>query len=508
MKTFLFSLLCIGSFSAYSQDNIFTLHKTFEQGLTSMHCSVFACINKDSNELHLSLVDNKTVDRYIIDSNWKIKKEFSVKLNSDDNIPKRRFDQMQILFSGGKEYNIYKDGSDLFYVDEVDYDAQKESHISSLPIASDQSFIADLVSGDVYCQILADKKGNLLKLVSNAKNGGAIFETIPVELNIYTTDKSAAKIMTDAAVIGPGIPGLDALATHNKIYYSGNKVYISNENDSATFITEVDLKTGAIQRKIFPQYTFEQVPKEDATKSSASFLYKNTLVNGNADNDALTLCFYSYDDGKLLKAYHAGEDDTIHFKNTSIIDCSAEVAPVGPVAHPIGRAAMGTPQIIPPYVPDTSHDVKHTGKFIRHALNHGFVLALSDRGNDELQLRVENYSLVRQGGNMPGMSFMVPGGIGGLATVMTMGGSGVFGNAMIKEEDTYFNGYFNDSTYGHIKNDMEVKKTNDSIIRKELNGTDKLVFTFQWNNSMYMGFYKEAYDKGVYTIERLPVPMY
>jgi len=286
--------------------------------------------------------------------------------------------------------------------------------------------------------------------------------------------------MDDASFIGPYVADVHRLLSRCKIYYHDKIIFISNEHHQSTFITEVNLLTGETKHKVFNQVATGNIPKVVKVTSFNSFLYNNVLVNGNLYNETLSLSFYNYDNGNLLKNYLTPEDDTINFKN-------------GPIVSRERR------------------ELTKTSEFIKKAIIGGWAFTLAATAKDETALVVQTYSEQGGGGGggfspgMPGSSFSTPGGVistPGLPGHFTSFGSGITGSPTTAI-NSHFKCIFNPGTFEHIeKNDDDVKsvgeKTDDELNKS---GKKEAISTFVKDNYLYLGFYDSSNE--TYTIARM-----
>jgi len=484
LKILLFSFAVLFCINSYSQDIALVVNKKFKQGISAKSYKAFTTVDQNSGDLHLTLVDNKSVERYIIDSNWKIINQFSSTRGAYSVLPDDRFDNMCIVGTRQKEFGIYSLYDKKFEINEIDFINKTETFVSELEVSKKESIISGFTTSNIFCLITASKKNSELNIISNAKNGGLIFDTITVTLNIVSKRLSAATLMDDAPIIGPGEQSIEKLAVADKIYYSGSTVYISNEHHDATYITEVNLKTGDVKKKIFKQQLEGDMPEPIKGRFN-SFLYHNILVNGNLYNSELSISFYDYNSGDLIKTYTASENDTMDFKNSAIV-----LKKKGPAIFEGNREVQLT----------------NTKQFIKKALKGDLVFALADKGKDQIELLVESYYEPKSSGGggfspgMPGGSFSTPGGVVSLpSTPGHFTGSG-FGNSWGKN-DAHFKCIFQPGTFEHIQNGNEVKSIAE-LIGDELDDDNKSVITvFGKDNFLYLGFYEKKDE--VYIIKRM-----
>lgn len=491
MRIFLLSFLTLFFSQSYSQDTTLIVDKKFKQSTLPKSYKAITTVEQNSGNLHLTLVDNKSIDRYIIDSNWKIISQFSSLRGMYSPLPFNRFNNMRIIASGQKEFGIYSTDSKKFEIDEIDFPNQSEVNIANIEVGKKESAISSFTTNNIFCLITASKKSAELNIISNGQRGGISFDTITVVLNILNKNLSAAKLMDDAVVIKPGERSPERLSAANKIYYSGNTVYISNEHHDATCITEVNLKTGNIKQKIFKQQ-FDGDMTEAIKGRFNSFLNNNILVNGNLYNAALSVSFYDYNNENRIKTYTVSGDDTINFKNSAVTFEKAKkfnlIFEKSPIVFKNGKNLTDAKQ------------------FIKKALKGQLALSLSNKTKDQVELVVEIYYEPVGGGGgglsprFPGGSFSTPGGMVNLPSTPGYFSSGGFGYSSY-EKSTHFKCLFQPGTFEHIQ-DMDETMSTDELIENELNDDDKSVITiFEKNNFLYMGFYEKKND--VYIIKRM-----
>lgn len=498
LKIFLLSFAVLFCIHSYSQDTTLVVNKKFKQGTLPKSYRAFTTIDENSGELHLTLVDNKSVERYIIDSNWKIINQFSLTRGAYTALPDRRFGNMCIVGAGQKEFGIYSIDDKKFEINQIDFINKTETNVSELDVSKKESIISGFTTANVFCLITASKKNSELHIISNAKNGGLLFDTITVTLNIISKRLSAAKLMNDAPIIGPGEQSIDKLAAGNKIYYSGSTIYISNEHHDATYITEVNLKTGSIKKKIFKQQLEGDMPEAIIKGRFNSFLHNNILVNGNLYNSELSISFYDYNSGDLIKNYVASENDTMDFKNSAIVFKKKRNNKDNVLGFNINSPSIfgGSREL----------QLRNTKQFIKKALKGELVFALADKGKDQIELLVESYYEPKSGGGggfspgMPGGSFSTPGGVVTMpSTPGHFTGYG-FSNSSVKK-NVHFKCIFQPGTFEHIENGNEVKSIAE-LVGDELDDDNKSVISiFRKDHFLYLGFYEKKSE--AYIIKRM-----
>jgi hypothetical protein len=473
MKIIAVSILCLAFLSSYSQDTVLVFNKKFRQGTLPKAYKAFATVDPVAGDLHLTLVDNKTIDRYIIDSNWKIKNQFSVNRDIYGDFPYRRFDDMRLFSDTEKEFNIYAE-DDGFKINAIDFNEKKEAAATHLGFTKHELIASYFVTANIFCLISADKKSSMLHFITNAKNGGIAFDTINVELKLPGKDMSAAKNMNDVAIVRLGKYDLGRLATSNKIYYSGAIVYLVNDREDATYITKVNLLTGEVIRKSFKQ---QVVPGKTPAKVNSfnSFFYRNVLVNGNVCNyNTLTISFYDYEKENLIKTYSIHNTDTISFKN-------------GPVLNRKDK------------------EVKKTNSIIDDAET-GLAFILDNKGSNEMELAVKTYHqqvASPGGGGFVGMPGSMATPMGSIATTsmvfVSSGGGGASGVIL----DSHFKCLFEPGTFEHIQERNAGIKSAAEQIHDEIENKDapETIVSFIKNKNFYIGFYDA--DSGHYIIKRI-----
>jgi len=485
LKILLFFFAVLFCINSYSQDTALIINKKFKQGTLPKSYRAITTVDKNSGELHLTLVDNKSVERYIIDSNWKIINQFSSTRGAYTALSDHRFGNMCIIGAGQKEFGVYSIDDKKFEINEIDFINKTERFVSELEVGKKESIISGFTTSNIFCLITASKKNSELNIITNAKNGGLSFDTIPVTLNIISKRLSAAKLMDDAPIIGPGEQSIEKLAVANKIYYSGSTVYISNEHHDATYITEVNLKTGDIKKKIFKQQLEGSMPEAIIKGRFNSFLYHNILVNGNLYNSELSISFYDYNSGDLIKNYTASENDSLDFKNSAMV-----FKKKGSAIFEVNRESQLT----------------NTKQFIKKALKGDLVFALADKGKDQIELLVESYYEPKSGGGggfspgIPGGSFSTPGGVVTMPSTPGHFTSYGFGNSSVKK-NAHFKCIFQPGTFEHIQNGNEVKSIAE-LVGDELDDDNRSVISiFRKDHFLYLGFYEKKSE--AYIIKRM-----
>jgi len=473
MKIIYVFLLSFILVNTYSQDSVFSVNRKFKQGVTPKSFGSYSANEASDGNLHLTLFDNKSIDRYIINSNWKVIDLFSSVRGVYSELPFDRVKNMNLITTPNKEYNISNIVRKHYDIYEIDYQHKKESKISDFDIGKNETAIACFTDHNIFYLITASNKDNTLFIISNTLRGGILFDTVQVKLDIKDntgSGKSAASYMSDVSVVVPWDRNTDKLACANKIYFRGNVIYISNDDENATSITEVNLKNGMVHQHNFNQdYAEGRHERNRNNKEVNSFLYHNILVNGNVYHSSITVSFYNYETGNLLKRYRLeNKADSINFKNSPILS-------------------------------GDNKEVK-IKRFISDALalNGGLILALSDKGNDQIELLMESFKDIHMMGGGAGImgnsTFSTPRG-----SIYVPSATGIdFGSDYFIHRSSYFTGLFNPVSLEHQDKDNEVISFAETM-EKALDDSKKGAFfakqkkeaitIFKRNNYLYMGYY-------------------
>ncbi len=154
MKIFLSFILTLSFSQSYCQDTTLILNKKFKRGTLPKSFKALTTIEQHSGNLHLTLLDNASIDRYIIDSNWKIIDRFSSTRGVYSPLPYNRFNNMRIIAAGQKEFGVYSTDSKKFEIDEIDFTNQSEVNVAELEVGKSESAIASFTTSNIFCLIL------------------------------------------------------------------------------------------------------------------------------------------------------------------------------------------------------------------------------------------------------------------------------------------------------------------------------------------------------------------
>jgi hypothetical protein len=464
MKTYLCSLLLLVFFKTTAQDIVFKYDKKFRNVAMLKSYSSFTTINESSGDLHLTIVDNKSVERFVLDSNWQIKKKLVTVRGAYAEFPYERFNSLQLLTDGDKEINIYNNDDNKFSVNQVDYDKQVEINIDKFELKRKESIITNFTTAGIFCLIVAGKREDELKFITNAKSHRTQLDTLLVRLNFKDPNMSVARMLSTVALITKDERDLKKLVEKNKIYFDDTLVYITIDQPDATYLTSIDLMTGQVKHNIFIQRYSGSLPEKNTAKKYNSFLYGNILVNGNTYNANLSLTFYDHQSENYIKNYTVSSADAIDFKT-------------GPILTKKGKEI-------------TSAD------FFKK-LNSGdaLVFELSEKNKNELELIVEvcDITIPRSGGGgywaSPGGSFQTPGGAIPIAPRYHAFGNWTSDESIVTKNSS-FRSALNAETFT-ASHTADTSKSISGLLEEELKKLDanSAISIFRKNGKVYLGFY-------------------
>lgn len=473
MKTFLFSLLVLIFLDSTAQDIVFKYDKKFRNVAMPKSYSSFTTINEKTGELHLTIVDNKSVERLVLDSNWQIKKKLVSVRGAYTEFPYDRFNSLQLFTHGDKEINIYNVDGNKFFIDQIDYEKQAEINIKKFELKRKESIITNFTTADIFCLIVAGKREDELKFITNGKSRSIEMDTLTVRLNFKDPDMSIAKLLSTAALIEKDERDIKKLVESNKIYLRDILVYITIDRPDATYVTGVNLITGEVNHNIFVQRYIGSLPNETRKKRYNSFLYGNILVNGNAFNSNLSLTFYDHVNKNFIKNYSVSNQDSIDFN-------------VGSILTKKGKEL-------------TTADF-----FKKISSGEALVFELSSKNKNELELIVEVCDIVipRSGGGggvwmSSGGSFQTPGGAVPYAPTYHSFGNWTTSESIVTK-NSYFKSVLNSQTLT-TNYTTTATKSITGLLEDELQKLDvnSALSIFRKNGSVYLGYYDakaEAYN--------------
>jgi hypothetical protein len=411
-------------------------------------------------------VDNKSVERFVLDSNWQIKKKLVKVRGAYSEFPFDRFSSLQLLTAGNREINIYnKDGS-IFSVNQVDYEKQAEENISKFDLKRKESIIANFTTNDIFCLIVAGKREDELKFITNAKNRSLELDTISVRLNFKDPEMSVSNMMNTAVLISKDERDLKKLVEKNKVYFADSLVYITLDRPDATYLTTVNLMSSEVKHHAFIQRYSGVLPEKTKAKKYNSFLYGNILVNGNAYNSNLSLSFYNILSENFIKNYTVSNKDSIDFSTGSIYTKKGK-------------------------------EITSTEFFKKISSGDALVFELSEKNKEELELIVEvcDITIPRSSGggywaSTPG-SFQTPGGPIPNAPIYHSFGNWTTDESIVTK-NSYLKSVMNSETL-IANHSADETKSLSSLLDEELKKLDanSAITIFRRNGIVYLGFYDD-----------------
>ena len=468
MKIYLSALFTFFCVSIYAQDVVFKYEKKFKSAALAKSYKSFVAYDESTGELHLTITDNKSTERFVLDSNWQIKSQVNTVRGAYAEFPYDRFNTLQLLSAGNKEINIYNIDATKFYINQIDYINKKETNIQKFELQKRESLDANFTTNNIFCLIVAGKRESELKFITNAKSKGLVLDTLLVNLNGYDSDVSLTKFMSNTALLEEDERDLQKLAQKNKIYLQGNKVYISIDKADGAYVTCVDLTTGEIKHSNFAQRFAGTLQKVTKPTLYNSFLYGNIFVTGNAYNLKMSLTFYDFAKESYIKNYTAEEKDGIGFKTGRLLN-------------------------------KKDKEITNAEFFRKISSSEALVFELCERNKNELELIVDVCDVViprSYGGGYWSStgSFQTPGGSIPAAPMYHS-----FGNWTTDEnivtKNSYFKSVLNAETLTANPEAPDVKSLS-GILEEELKKLDSnsALSLFRRNNILYLGFYDDKQE--------------
>jgi hypothetical protein len=161
----------------------------------------FSVFDEQNGNLHLTLVDNKSIERIIIDSNWNTLNHFSTIRGMYSDFPYSRFDNLQLVAINNKEFNIYNTDNKYFFVNEIDYNKQEEKRVQNFELRRKETLVEAFATSNIFCVIIAERNADKLKFITNAKNNGTTLDTIIVNFDFINTSTTLAKQFESVSII-------------------------------------------------------------------------------------------------------------------------------------------------------------------------------------------------------------------------------------------------------------------------------------------------------------------
>ena len=313
---FLSLLVILFSFylSSQAQDTVLVLNKKFNKyGLFEAKYKALTSVDSVSGNLFLTLADNKTIERYKIDSNWVVKDHFSAQRGIYADLPFDRFASMKLINNRDKEYAVYNLKDKIITINEVDYQQKKELLLSEFTIGRHESLVTYFTYGNTICLITANKKNNKVSIINNVKLGGISFDTVVVELKTDIINNTASKVMSYSKYVEPYEDGRVELQLGAKIYFADNILYFVKDHEDSTFVNEVNLYTSITKEKIFKQIIENKKSKKIYLNEVSSCLFDQWIINVNSINKTLSVSIYNYASGALIRNFKVTEENLADF---------------------------------------------------------------------------------------------------------------------------------------------------------------------------------------------------
>ncbi|QCX37076.1 hypothetical protein FF125_00970 [Aureibaculum algae] len=464
-KVILFIYALSISFSSFAQEEIITFNNYLKTSSLSITDAV-PLVNDKTGETSLIFVDPKKIYGYLLDSNFKVTKDFV----SDNRSKKYKTiigsissDNNYLLFLSNNRRNKF---ASLKFSYEND-----NSEITEIPLELDnERFIQIAELNNKFYLFTITRYSSILnvyvfdKSSNYKKNEINLTEHFDEDDNLYdfltvTADGSIRKVVDINKIEDSNPNAIEITSEISKMYQQGSKVLFSFDDfKDFTKVVTLDLKDFK-----YEVIEFDKPFGDIKSKSTNSFINGNEIYMVAATNEDFNFSVYDFETGNLLKAYNVDVDSIIPFKNTPIIQVGGQY--------------------------DKYRELEKTQKFLRKVRNgdigisvfkHKDLFQITMGGKQEIRttsaVGFGGSSVSISGGGPPVMVFFNP-------TLFAYG-------SYTRTKSIHFKGLF-DENYNHVKGEVE-KNAFDKM--KNYEDENKV---FQKGKSVFR--YKDYYILGSFS---------
>ena len=456
MKKYLFAYLLFCSILAPAQTELVTFENSLNDKAKPNLKEVIPIVNEKNNDISLFFLHPKKVYGYLLNKNF----ELIDKISSEDRSRKFKV-LLGNSISSNNDYRIYLTNPSKKKFVTINFSYEKQvSEFKELDLNFNEEHFLQTITKDNRFYLISIVK-NSSKFNIYQFDDQANYSKKEVDFSAHSFINHKGKEVKLYDLLFMKIPGslivpkilmlekidlqnpnhIESVADLNKLILRDNEIiFCFDQNKEFAQLAIINLNTLETQTKKFkkPLYTLDKKSKRTNSFISNDHVY---LVASTPEKFSFTV--KDYTDDTLIKRYNLSVDDSIHFKNTPIIQKGGV------------------------YV--SYRELEKTRKFLRKITN-GNIGISSYEKDGFYHVMIGGKELIRSGGPM----FMPMGGaVGGAAAGTTM----VFFNpafhaygAYSQTKATHIKGLFN-KDFEHVKGDMP-KNAFDKIndFKKENSG--------------------------------------
>ena len=324
-KIFVFTLMIL-TLKLFGQDILFEKDIKLISVLKDKRESL-PVVNQFKSELALFLLDNQKINCLLFNKDYELTDEFTTIR------PGRKFSVLLGYSITRNRYHLFftNNNKKQFYIESINIPGKNsQGKQTNIKLRSERFLESISYKGKFYILTIKDLS-SVLKLY--VFEGDTLSQTGQFDFSSYKFSNTDYYKLSDVFNGGTSVyratpkinkidisnPNpLDLTVNENKVYYFGDKLYLTLDNDkNNTKLITIDLKDLSSEIKFFDQ--IKTGCGNTLNTKSNSYVYSNYLYQVKACSNELAFRITNITNDSIMKEYRVKSDEEITFKNSPLM---------------------------------------------------------------------------------------------------------------------------------------------------------------------------------------------
>ena len=328
MRAFYLSLCFFFTCFISAQDSwLFSSNPLFDNEKVK---EVIPIVNTESGEFAIFYKVKKGLIAELYSNEKKLLHTFTL-----DNLPSE--DIVGYVFKE-HQYTLFFSNASMKKIScvKIDFNAKTSQLIDDINLDLKGENPIQFIKNDLGLHLLTiKKKSSILKLYTINLNGTFKENSYDFSDKIFERDNGITYNLysflfivhkTNAfEFIDSSLPcSLEQAVASTKIFSKQNEIILTvNLTDKYTYVITLDTEN---QKSVFNKIENKHFIKNNSSNTHSSFLIEHVLIDSYISNEKLVINFIDLKNNTILKEFVISEDDSIHFKNSPIIQEGGDFA--------------------------------------------------------------------------------------------------------------------------------------------------------------------------------------
>jgi hypothetical protein len=369
-------LLCLIYTLSYTQEKKTEIDVDLEKSsLSSFDLASF--VNKKRDRVCIVAEGNSSVKGYILDSSYKVLKQFSLGKEAVSQLVTGGFfaeEKVHFFLARDKDddrffWYTYDMGTGMHTIQPVDLDRKKEMFVGGLSLGDQFAIVTVKKREDEICVYRFNDKGTYTTLRFSMK---ASLMGYPGLYEALSSESGFSRASEVTYINDWESPSVDKAKTYCKLYYRTDSMFITIDREkNKTWVLTLDLSNQKINSRLLTR-NFVPCPQDFQTNT---FLLDRHLYTLTCCSDAMGMLIQDFYTGEVVKQHAAGRDEDISFRNTDIVQEGG-------------------------FYDSGEKKLEKTKQLLRKMTNGRPVIVASNTDSSRVELTVGSYKEMRSGGGM------------------------------------------------------------------------------------------------------------